>query len=79
VFLTQIDLADVLAQRGDWDAASPLLEQALVAARSPAAPHDWRARALYAAAEVFQAHGDGARVAALLEEARRDPGLPDTR
>jgi len=76
VFLTQIDLANVLAQRGEWDAAEALLEQALVSARSAPATYGKRSRALHSAAEVFQDHGDTARVAALLDEARREPELP---
>jgi serine/threonine-protein kinase len=72
VFLTQIDLAAVLAQRGDWPAAEALLEQALGSARSSTAPDDRRSGALYHAAEIFQAHGDIERAAALLEEARRE-------
>ena len=30
----------------------------------------------YRAAEVFEAHGDKARVGALIDEARREPELP---
>ena len=76
VFLTQIDLADVLARRGEWDAAEELLEQGLVAARSAQATYGKRSLALYRAAGVFEDHGDTARVAALLDEARREPELP---
>ena len=79
VFLTQIDLAEVLAQRGEWDAAQELLEQALVSARSVQAPYGKRSFALLRAAEVFEAHGDSARVAALVDEARRQPVPPDPR
>ena len=71
VFFTQLELADVLEQRGEWEAASALLEQALVSARSSTAPHDKRSLALGRAAEVFAAHGDTERAAALVEEARR--------
>jgi len=70
VFLTQIDLADVLQQRGEWDEASLLLERALGSARAPTADGDKRARAFGRAADVFAAHGDQDRVATLLEEAR---------
>ena len=76
VFLTQIDLADVLARRGAWDAAEELVEQALASARSAQATYGKRSLALYRAAAVFEAHGDAARSAALLEEARREPELP---
>jgi serine/threonine-protein kinase len=77
VFLTQLDLADVLEQRGEWDAASVLLERALDSARSSTAPREKRTLALDRAAKVFQAHGDTERVAALLDEARREPEMPD--
>jgi serine/threonine-protein kinase len=73
---TRIDLADVLAQRGQWDAASVLLEQSLEAARSSQPSHGQRAHTLDRAAAVFEAHGDTARAAALLDEARREPEVP---
>ena len=73
VYLTQIELAEVLAQRGDWDAAEALVERALVAARASPAMYGKRSYALQRAASVFEAHGDAARVADLLEEARREP------
>jgi serine/threonine-protein kinase len=72
VFLVQIELANALEQRGDWDAASALIEQALASARTSTAPSDKRLRALYGAAEIFDNRGDRARVAELLEEARRE-------
>jgi eukaryotic-like serine/threonine-protein kinase len=70
VFLTQLDLADVLAERGQWEAARPLLERAIEAARASSAPPDKRQRAFWQAAAVFEARGDTARTAALVEEAR---------
>ena len=73
VYLTQLDLADVLAQRGEWEAASALVEQALVAARASTAD-DKRLLALNLAAGIFHDHGDAERVAALLDEARREGG-----
>jgi serine/threonine-protein kinase len=73
VYLTQIELADVLALRGNWGAAEELLEQALISARSSPAAYGKRSYALHRAAEVFQINGHAARVAALLDEARREP------
>jgi tetratricopeptide (TPR) repeat protein len=72
VYLTQIELAAVLAKR-DWDAAEELLEQALASARSSPATHGKRSYAFKLAATVFESHGDTARVAALREEASRAP------
>jgi len=76
VFLTQIDLADVLAQGGAWDEASELLERALESARASSADDDKRARGFRRAAEVFDAHGDGPRASALVEEARAATAEP---
>lgn len=76
VYLTQIELAEVLAQRGDWDAAEGLVEHALVSARASTATYGKRAYALHRAAVIFEAHGDTVRVAALLDEARREPEPP---
>jgi len=76
VYLTQIDLADVLAQGGAWDEASELLERALDSARASSADEDKRARGLRRAAEVFDAHGDGPRASALVEEARAASAAP---
>jgi len=73
VYLTQIELAEVLALRGNWDETERLLEQALVSARSSPAAYGKRSYALQRAAKIFEVHGDSERVAALLEEARREP------
>jgi serine/threonine-protein kinase len=76
VYVTQIELAEVLALRGGWNAAEGLIEQALDSARSSPVTYGKRSYALYRAAEVFEAHGDKARVGALIDEARREPELP---
>jgi serine/threonine-protein kinase len=76
VYVTQIELAEVLALRGRWDDAEGLVEQALDSARSATATYGKRSHALYRAAEFFEEHGDKARAADLVEEARREPELP---
>jgi tetratricopeptide (TPR) repeat protein len=79
VYVTQVELAEVLALRGDWDAAEELLEQALVSARSSPATYGKRSYAFRRAAEVFESRGDTARAAALREEARGELEPPDLR
>ena len=74
MFHTQVDLADVLEARGQWEEAAELVERLLASARASAAPADKRAIAFHRAAGLFASHGDAERAAALLEEAQRVSG-----